>query len=60
MEKTVIVLRVSGLTEEQIQEEFSDFFAGLTAKYPNKFGCGTSVMTDQGAKEVLEIADLEY
>lgn len=60
VEKTTVVLRIKGLTEEQIQEHFSDFFAELVAKYPNKFGAGASILTrgTDAEHQVLKIADL--
>lgn len=62
VEKTTVVLRIKGLTEEQIQEHFSEFFAELVAKYPNKFGAGASVLTKgtDAEQQVLKIAELPY
>ncbi|MFQ7233229.1 MAG: hypothetical protein ACLRPU_00015 [Enterococcus hulanensis] len=59
MEKTTVVLRIKGLTEEQIQEHFSDFFSELVAKYPN-FGAGASILTrgTDAEQQVLKIAEL--
>lgn len=55
-----IVLKVKGLSDEQIQEEFSEFFNKLVEKYPGKFGVGLSTMerNSNGEKEILKIANL--
>ena len=55
-----VVLKIKGLTNEQIQEEFSEFFNKLVEKYPNQFGVGLSVMEQNtdGEKEILRIANL--
>lgn len=60
MEKTTVVLRVKGLTDEQIQEHFTEFFSGLVEKYPNQFGVGVSVLTKgtKAEQQVLKIAEL--
>ena len=60
MEKTTVVLRVKGLTEEQIQEHFTEFFSELVKKYPNQFGVGVSVLTKgtDAEQQVLKIAEL--
>lgn len=60
MEMTTIILKIKGLSEEQIQEHFSKFFAGLVDKYPNQFGVGASVLTKgtEAEQQVLKIADL--
>ncbi|WP_367378111.1 hypothetical protein [Enterococcus gilvus] len=60
MEMTTIILKVKGLSEEEIQEHFSEFFAGLVDKYPNQFGVGASVLTKgtEAEQQVLKIADL--
>ncbi|MGI6154421.1 MAG: hypothetical protein ACOYEB_00535 [Enterococcus lemanii] len=39
-----LVLKVKGLTDEQLQEEFSEFFNKLVEKYPNQSGVGLSAM----------------
>lgn len=59
-ECTTIVIKVKGLTEDQIQEHFSEFFASLVSKYPNQFGVGLSALTKGTEEEqkVLAIADL--
>lgn len=55
-----VVLKIKGLTDEQIQEEFSEFFNTLVDKYPNQFGVGISSMREntEGEKEILRIARL--
>lgn len=55
-----LVLKVKGLTDEQLQEEFSEFFNKLVEKYPNQFGVGLSAMEEnsEGEKEILRIAEL--
>lgn len=60
MEMTTIILKVKGLSEEEIQEHFSEFFAGLVDKYPDQFGVGVSVLTKgtEAEQQVLKIADL--
>lgn len=59
-ECTTIVLKIKGLTEDQIQEHFSELFASLVAKYPNQFGAGLSALAKgtDGEQQVLAIADL--
>lgn len=61
MKKITMVLRIKGLSEERIQEHFTEFFSGLVEKYPNQFGVGVSVLIKEteGEKKVLEIADLD-
>lgn len=60
METTTLVLKIKGLSEDQIQEHFSEFFNELVDKYPNQFGVGLSAMTkgSDGEHQVLSIADL--
>lgn len=60
MEMTTIILKIKGLSEEQIQEHFSEFFSSLVDKYPNQFGVGASVLTKgtEAEQQVLKIADL--
>lgn len=55
-----LVLKVKGLTDEQIQEEFTDFFNKLVEKYPKQFGVGLSAMegNTEGEQEILRIAKL--
>ena len=55
-----VVLKIKGLTDEQIQEEFSEFFNMLVDKYPNQFGVGISFMRQntEGEKKILTIAGL--
>lgn len=55
-----LVLKVKGLTDEQIQEEFTEFFNKLVEKYPKKFGVGLSAMEEntEGEQEILRIAKL--
>ena len=55
-----LVLKVKGLTDEQIQEEFTDFFNKLVEKYPDEFGVGLSAMEEntEGEQEILRIAKL--
>lgn len=59
-ECVTMVLKVKGLSEDQIQEHFSEFFASLVSKYPNQFGVGLSALTKgtEEEKKVLAIADL--
>lgn len=59
-EYTVMILKTTGLNDDQIQEEFSDFFNRLVNKYPDQFGVGLTVLTKgtESEKQVLEIADL--
>ncbi len=35
-----LVLKVRGLTDRQIQEEFGEFFNKLVEKYPDEYGVG--------------------
>ncbi|MGM0173676.1 hypothetical protein [Enterococcus sp. DIV0800] len=60
MEMTTLVLKIKGLSEEQIQEHFSEFFNDLVDKYPNQFGVGLSAMTKgtEEEQQILKIADL--
>ena len=60
MEKTTMVLRIKGLSEDQIQEYFGDFFASLVKIHPDTFRVGASVLKKGSEKErkVLKIADL--
>lgn len=60
MEMTTLVVKIKGLSEEQIQEHFSEFFNELVEKYPNQFGAGISVLTKgtEGEQQVLKVADL--
>ena len=55
-----LVLKVKGLSDDQIQEEFSEFFYKMVEKYPNQFGVGLSAMegNSEGEKEILRIAEL--
>lgn len=55
-----LVLKVKGLTDEQIQEEFTDFFNKLVEKYPDEFGVGLSAMEEntEGEQEILRTAKL--
>lgn len=55
-----LVLKLKGLTDEQIQEEFTGFFNKMVEKYPNQFGVGLSAMEQNspGEKEILRIAEL--
>ena len=55
-----LVLKVKGLTDEQIQEEFTEFFNKLVEKYPKQFGVGLSVMEENTEGEQLaEILEIE-
>lgn len=60
MESTVLVLKVKGLTDDEVQENFGEFFENMVDKYPNKFGVGLSGMAkgSEAEKEVLRLADL--
>jgi len=54
-----IVLKTHGISDERIQEEFSQFFSSLVEKYSG-FGVGLSTM-EQGTDselEILKLADL--
>ena len=55
-----LVLKVKGLTDEQIQEEFTEFFNKMVEKYPKQFGVGLSAMEEntEGEQEILRIAKL--
>ena len=57
---TTAVLKMAGLDDDQIQEEFSEFFEGLTQKYPNQFGVGAYFMKrgSDAEAELLKIARL--
>ncbi|MEO1772526.1 hypothetical protein [Candidatus Enterococcus ferrettii] len=59
-ECTTMVLKIKGLTEDQIQEHFSELFGSLVAKYPNQFGVGLSALAKgtEEEQQVLAIADL--
>lgn len=55
-----VVLKIKGLTEEQLQEEFTEFFNELVEKHPTEFGAGVSIIREgsEGEKTILEIAKL--
>lgn len=53
----VIVLQIKGLTDDNIQSEFTDFLSSLVEKYGEKFGAKLTQMTDKGASGVLRIVE---
>lgn len=55
-----IVLKIKGLSDEQIQEEFTELFSKLVDKYPGEFGVGLSALEEgtDGEKMILKIANL--
>ena len=55
-----VVLKIKGLSDDQINEEFTGFFNKLVEKYPKQFGVGMSAMepNSAGEKEILRIAEL--
>lgn len=55
-----IVIKLNGLDDSDIQEEFTKFFNELNRKYTS-FGAGISIMVEgtEGEKTILKIADLE-
>lgn len=55
-----IVLKIKGLSDEQIQEEFTELFTKLADKYPEEFGVGLSALEEgtDGERMILKIANL--
>ena len=55
-----VVLKINGLTEEQLQEALTDFLNEIPYEYPSFLGAGVSIMREgsEGEKTILEIAKL--
>lgn len=53
MERQYFYLSVAGLTEDELQQELSDFLNELNEKYENKnFGATVLGMTERASKRV--------
>lgn len=62
MDRKTIVLSVKGLTDNEIQEEFTSFFQSLVEKYGSEFGCTLSKMQQntQAEKEILKLSEINF
>lgn len=58
--RKTMVISVKGLNDDQIQEEFTDFFQNLVEKYGVNFGCSLSKMQEntEAEKQILILAEL--
>lgn len=56
-DQKVIVLQIKGMTDDEIQSEFTDFLSSLVEKHGEKFGVKLTQMTDKGASNILRIVE---
>ncbi|MGK0607118.1 hypothetical protein [Enterococcus gilvus] len=61
MGETTMFLRIRGLSEEEVQNHFTDFFTYLGEKYPDRVKVSASVLTKgtEAERLIRKILDVQ-